>query len=260
MRDIWDRIHQGLLVHAPEIVSLLQPGALVEEIRNTEAILGVAFPQDVRESYQIHNGMSRLQSFRYDWPEFYSLREIVIQWDCWKNLLESGEFFEEKSTPKGPIKTDWWNIKWIPLWGNRGGDHCCLDLDPPPEGQLGQMITMWHEIGAEEVLAPSFKDLLASFADQLNAGAYTFSTEYGLITLSELEELQSPDKENERQLARFITRYADNPAEMQAKLKQQLLSTSHDGSLSDLEESMLKALEDSIPQAFNKDELIEPNE
>lgn len=209
MQEIWERIHQGFAIHAPKLISCLQPGAAEEEIEHTEKLLGIQFPADVRASYRIHNGMSGSQGFIDNWPELYSLSSILEQWDCWRDLLEAGEFLEFESEPKGPIKTDWWNIKWIPLLGNRGGDHCCLDLDPPPDGQLGQIITMWHDIGAEEIIAPSFKKLLATLADDLNAGGYIFSEEFGeLVTVTEFEERNVEQRKQEHmgQLGQFLKR------------------------------------------------------
>lgn len=244
MQEIWDQIHQGLSIHAPKLIPHFQSGTTEKAIQQTEALLGIQFPEDVRESYRIHNGMCSEQKFLYEWPEFYSLDAIFSQWDCWRDLLDSGEFFDDQSQPKGPIKTDWWNIKWIPLLGNMGGDHYCLDLDPPPEGQWGQIITMWHEVGVEEVIASSLKEFLARLAEDLNAGAYTYSEEHGLISITELEEHKKAEQENERQLARFIKKYTDDPSDFQANLRQQLLSISPDGNLSEMEESMLKAFSD----------------
>jgi cell wall assembly regulator SMI1 len=222
MQEIWNRIHAGLSVYAPNLILQLQPGASDEEIRETEAKLGIEFPKDVFASYQIHNGMCGQQSFICGWSEFHSLDDIFREWEMWKDLLETGHFIDDQSEPEGPIKTDAWNIRWIPLLGDGGGDYCCLDLDPPPEGQLGQIITMWHESGADKVLSPSFGDFLANFADELNAGVYTFSEEYGgLITLTELKQRNTDKQEKERQFAQFMKQYADNPKAFEAYLQEQ---------------------------------------
>ncbi len=249
MQEIWDRIKEGLSIHAPGIIPHLQAGASEEEIRSTEKKLGIKFPEDVRASYRIHNGMSGDRGFicscsEYCWSEFYSLENIFRAWDIWRDLLEAGEFDNFQSEPNGPIKTDWWNIKWIPLLGNSGGDHCCIDLDPPSEGKLGQIITMWHETGAEELLAPSFKDFLTNFAEELNAGVYTYSEDDGgLISVTELEEDNAKKKENERQLAQFKKQYAGNPQALEADLRKQM-SRGGSRELSEMEESVLKALTD----------------
>ncbi len=237
------RDKEGLSIHAPSIIPRLQPGAWEEEIQVLEARLGIEFPQDVRESYRIHNGMFGEEGFICGWSEFYPLEEIFTHWDCWTDMLEVGEFFDSKSTPKGPIKTDWWNRKWIPLLGNGGGDHCCIDLDPAPEGQWGQVIAMWHETGAEDVLAPSFKNFLANFAEELHAGVYTFSEEFGgLITVTEFEEYNAEKQENERRLTQFKKKYAVNPQSLEADARKQLLSHGIERDLSEKEKMILKSL------------------
>ncbi len=45
MQMIWKRIEDWLNIHAPELTSLLQPGASEEEIQHTEALLSVTFPR-----------------------------------------------------------------------------------------------------------------------------------------------------------------------------------------------------------------------
>jgi hypothetical protein len=45
-------------------------------------------------------------------------------------------------------------------------------LAPLPEGHVGQIISFSHEIGPECVIATSFQALLATFADESEAGIY----------------------------------------------------------------------------------------
>ncbi len=58
MESAWARIERWLAESAPEVLDSLQPGATDEQISNTEAALGVTFPEDVRASYRIHDGQS----------------------------------------------------------------------------------------------------------------------------------------------------------------------------------------------------------
>jgi len=52
-----------------------------------------------------------------------------------------------------------------------------LDLDPAPTGVVGQIITMWHDTPEREVVADSFAELLAQFAEDLENDLYVFSEE-----------------------------------------------------------------------------------
>jgi cell wall assembly regulator SMI1 len=108
------------------------------------------------------------------------------EWRVWKELLDGGDFDDSSSKPDGPIQTDWWNPKWIPLSYNGSGDHHCLDLDPAPGGQVGQIITVWHDWEHREVIASNFQAWLEQFADDLESGKYSVSEEYGgLVKLDE---------------------------------------------------------------------------
>ncbi|WP_353931825.1 SMI1/KNR4 family protein [Okeanomitos corallinicola TIOX110] len=63
---------------------------------------------------------------------------------------------------------------WIPLTYDGGGNHCCLDLDPAEGGNLGQIITMWHDDGVRAIIAPIFRAWLQQYADNLGSGDYGF--------------------------------------------------------------------------------------
>jgi cell wall assembly regulator SMI1 len=56
MQDIWNRIELWLTANAPKVLASLQFGASEAEIHQTEAILGVQFPEEVKQYFQIHNG------------------------------------------------------------------------------------------------------------------------------------------------------------------------------------------------------------
>jgi cell wall assembly regulator SMI1 len=108
--------------------------------------------------------------------ELLSLEGIFKQWAIWRDLLESGDFEGNQSDPSGPIKRDWWNLRWIPFTHNGGGDHYCLDLDPPADGVVGQVIDFGHETGPIRVLAPSLREYLEWYAGALESGRIRFNS------------------------------------------------------------------------------------
>jgi cell wall assembly regulator SMI1 len=101
----------------------------------------------------------------------------------WNDLLQGGDFRDAKGNPEAGIKDDWWNARWIPLTYDGSGNHDCLDLDPAPGGNVGQIIGMWHDDAHRALLAPSFTEWLKAFADDLEAGEYVISEDYdGLVS------------------------------------------------------------------------------
>ena len=58
MRDIWIRIETWLAENARSVLESLNEGATDQEIGDTEAFLGITFPEDMRALFRIHNGQS----------------------------------------------------------------------------------------------------------------------------------------------------------------------------------------------------------
>jgi len=183
MKLIWDRIHAWLVDNAPEVLASLQPGATDEQIRAAEKELGVSFPADVKAAYRTHNGQAEgprgyPPAFLYGW-EWLSLERILDEWGVWKGLVEAGDFDDCESEPDDGVRSDWFNLAWVPLTYSGSGDHHCLDLDPAEGGQAGQIIQMWHDATERPLVAPTFLAWLSEFADDLEADVYNV-TEYGL--------------------------------------------------------------------------------
>ncbi|BDI33991.1 glucan synthase [Capsulimonas corticalis] len=183
----WERIEAWLGQNAPDILAGLASGATDAEIDAAEKVLGVEFPDDIRESYKRHNGQIRDKNYiaiggpLYDYHDLLPLNGIAMDWRVWNNLLVAGTFDDIDSDPSPGIKTDWWNAKWIPLTSNGSGDHYCMDLDPAPGGIVGQIITMWHDAPEREVVARSFGEWIAQLAQDLEDGRQVYSEEYGGI-------------------------------------------------------------------------------
>ena len=185
METIWNRIEIWLVANAPEILNNLQPGATDEAIKQAEIFLGIELPEDVKASYRLHNGQDGYNGLMDGW-ELLSLERMMDEWKIWKELLDSGDFDDSKSDPDSPIQADWWNAKWIPLTSNGCGDHHCLDLDPAPGGNVGQIITMWHDWERREIVASRFQNWLEQLAADLESGKYIFSKEDGgLVEVNE---------------------------------------------------------------------------
>ncbi|MEA5478111.1 SMI1/KNR4 family protein [Pseudanabaena galeata UHCC 0370] len=90
----------------------------------------------------------------------------------WKGLLDSGTFQNEDGQDQGcepdlGVFNVWWSSKWIPLTYDGCGNHDCLDLAPAEGGNIGQIISMWHDDPERKILAPSFRDWLQNYAEEL---------------------------------------------------------------------------------------------
>jgi cell wall assembly regulator SMI1 len=178
MEQTWQKFETWLANNWPEGLTSLNPPASDEQISRLEAQLGATLPADFVACLKVHNGQNGFSSV-FDGVEFLSCEEIYSQWTVWKDLLDGGEFKGISSEPDQGIKNDWWNSKWIPFTHNGGGDHLCLDLDPAVSGSVGQVITMWHDMGAREFQARSFGEYFEAYVSGVLAGKYVYAKEYG---------------------------------------------------------------------------------
>lgn len=205
MKTIWNSIDSWLAANASEIQNNLQPGATDEAIKAAEQFLEIEFPEDVKSSYRIHNGQFEWRYSLIPGWQFLGLEEMIGEWESWKKLLDSGDFNEEDGNDfgcasDGLIRTElWWNPKWIPIASDLGGDNLCLDLDPAPAGQVGQIIFMCHDDAYREVVANSLREWLEQFATDLETGKYKFEKssfhlkqEDEQLTLSKSQQISQP--------------------------------------------------------------------
>lgn len=196
IREIWKRIETQLRIeawfeqmHVSEGLSDFQPGATEEEIQAVEAALAIAFPEEVKASYRIHNGSSRQSLIGGPgqglW-ELCSLEEVVSYWNMlekyatgWKVDRAQDGWLDVHGQPI-LVRAEGWNLRWIPLL-HSDGTFLCLDFAPTPYGHMGQIIAN-DPVDGPTWVAPSWLAFLSTFADDLEAGEYCF--EDGVLTWS----------------------------------------------------------------------------
>ena len=189
MRSSWTRFETWLSEHWPEGLESLNPPATDEQIASLQKTLGVTLPDDYVACLKIHNGQSPDVGGLFDGSEFLSTDEILSQWSVWKELLDAGEFSSIESDPASGIRGDWWNAAWIPFTHDGGGNHLCLDLAPDASGSPGQVITMWHDSGERELVAPNFGAWFKSYTKGVFSGEFVYSDAYGGLINREDAEL-----------------------------------------------------------------------
>ena len=188
----WARIGGWLRKLFPELYQALAPGATSTEIDVAEAALGITLPEGVRASYRVHNGQlpdsPDLPSRRglFGQRRFYSLDEMVKDWQLMQSLMEEGVFQGVAGHALGPVRANWWNARWIPVSADSMGNCFCIDMDPVPGGTVGQIISFVHDECERTVIAHSFADWLDDFAYDLETGEYVESADgHGILPRSD---------------------------------------------------------------------------
>ena len=143
--DVWGRFEHMLAQHAPELLASLRPPATAEQIEHAQASMGLQLPQDVREAYLRHNGTDKalFPPFCY-WASLTEMAEQLV----WAREYDE-EMRLEYPDQYGP-PCDFWgtqkvkavagNDLWIPLGLSNTSTTVCIDLDPAPQGAIGQLI------------------------------------------------------------------------------------------------------------------------
>jgi cell wall assembly regulator SMI1 len=196
VRDSWRRIEAWLAEHARFVLDTLNPGTTEAAIQGLETALRVGpLPDGFVQSWRIHDGQhwKTCLPLIAGWLGSYSilpLGRIESRYDS-ASVLLSGEFDSLRGAPRGPVRPDWWNPRWVPVAGNASGDAICLDLDPPPGGAVGQVIEFLHDEKDRTVLAPSLDAWLEEFATGLEDGEYkvfdaTHGRYHGLVHVRDL--------------------------------------------------------------------------
>jgi cell wall assembly regulator SMI1 len=185
MREIWLQIDSWLASNAPVVLASLQPGADDGAIRDAESLLGVSFPNNVRESYRIHDGQ-RAERVSHplldDGWELLSLQGMVAHWKSWASALDKGVFQNAAARPQPPIQGNWWHPAWIPVATCHTGSNICLDLAPSEKGHYGQLIAVLHDDPARHLVAGGWSEWLTHFLHDLHRGMYFYSDDHaGLI-------------------------------------------------------------------------------
>ena len=174
--DSWQKIEVWLAANEPELMKSLNPGATDAQILEVEKAIGNSLPEQIKESYRIHNGQSSGDLIPPLQPDdegsyvLYSTVEMLREWRSWKELVDSGEFRGKESGPDQGIQSSWWHPGWISFASNGGGDSMCIDLAPAQGGTVGQIITMNHESSARQKLANSFAEWLSELTYTIESG------------------------------------------------------------------------------------------
>jgi len=156
MHRQWEELEQWLEANIPAVLADLNPPADPSAIHDLQRRVRLPLPDDFIRCLGIHDGQKGQAEPLFDGAAFLPVRRILMSWSTWNELLEEGDFDGRAARPKGPVRPLWWSEGWIPFATNGGGDYLCLDMDPAPQGTVGQVIRVFHDLADRIVIAPGF--------------------------------------------------------------------------------------------------------
>lgn len=160
MNDLWTTLEAWLAANDPLRLTNFKQPASDTELDMLEQALGLPFPEDFKEFLKIHNGQPGTGPSLFEQGRLLGTTDILIEWQTWNELLQSGEFDENHSAPSAEIKAGWWRPGWVPFLSNGRGDHLCLDMDPSTSGIRGQVIEVLHDFESRQWLTAGFTEWL----------------------------------------------------------------------------------------------------
>lgn len=187
IETLWRRIDAALGKHAPAVLETLSGPASGKQLAALEKELGQPLPDDLRRTWAVHDGqddeieehllfadfpfygVARARAARKEGRVVAKMLGVDKQTDdlvAWHALVADGI-----GSIDGPVKARDHHDAWLPIGACNGDVFRYLDLDPAPGGTVGQVIEVDPESVSWRVLAPSFGDLLARYAEALEAGA-----------------------------------------------------------------------------------------
>ncbi len=174
----WARLERWVKKHFPPQLRRLNPGASEAEIVKLEKSLKQNLPDDVRESWRIHNGQGQCDEGLIFQCHLSTLVGIEEDWRMALEAIAYEEAHPERvfldgvsSTPPGAILHEEVTKGWIPIH-RRDREHIGIDLNPGATGESGQVITYRCDIKDYYVLAQSWAHFLEDVADELEAGNF----------------------------------------------------------------------------------------
>lgn len=212
----WKRINGWMEENYPELFDQLCTPASFNDMNELEYSLDCTLPQDIRESWMIHDGQER--GGRPTGAIFGSMlmdcEEILDEWKNWRIVehdvlgAPSAQSNPEPSSEAGPSSaakaptnraTDllarqdcqpadscqkaYTHAGWIPLVRDWGGNYLCVDLAPGPNGVWGQIIIAGRDYDCKYVVAKSWAHFLAMVADDLQSPHWYVVEESGELKL-----------------------------------------------------------------------------
>ena len=138
-----------------------------------------AVPGDLAAVLRTHDGGEFVGLLPVVWdpegdPDLFDLLDcegIAWNWECQRDLTAVGQFADAAPEHTDPgVRAVWWDVRWLPVGENGGGDLVLLDFAPAAGGTAGQVISHDHETGAHRVQAPSLAAYLGGAADLFGAG------------------------------------------------------------------------------------------
>ncbi|WP_425614710.1 SMI1/KNR4 family protein [Anatilimnocola sp. NA78] len=185
----WNEIEAVLRENANSVFRSLRKPASATDVNRLARTFGRKLPTDLLRSLANHDGLRDSYHGQVRLFNNWSLLPIKLMLDARKVCCEVQAMLgPEGVLPPGKsraVKTDLrWRDGWLPFM-DADGDMLFIDLDPGPDGRVGQVVKFYNSDRPRPVIAPSFRSWLSALADRLVAREFKLD-EYGGIWFDDM--------------------------------------------------------------------------
>ncbi len=171
MKDLWNRIEAWIAANTDGDLAL-RKGATEKQIKAVEKKIGRRLPDDLRESFAIHDGQDMPSVRWFDGERrIHPLSSIL---DQWKMDAEEGDEIPDDLTEDERARQIFIHAGRLPLIGVNywDGDNVYADFIPGPAGSEGQIL---YRFDIElVVVGNSWRDFLTEYLRRLESGQLVY--------------------------------------------------------------------------------------
>jgi cell wall assembly regulator SMI1 len=182
----WQVIEGVLRENANSVFRALRKPASSADLKRLAADLPRRLPDDFLRSLEIHDGLEASANVTlFDNMALTPVTAIVNHRQFEREVQALHGFKGGRAPKHRAVKHDLrWREGWVPFMHSEG-DMMLIDLDPGPDGRVGQVVRYYNFELVRPVVAPSFRAWLSGLADRLAARQFKLS-EIGGIWLNDL--------------------------------------------------------------------------
>ncbi|WP_250031840.1 SMI1/KNR4 family protein [Paractinoplanes maris] len=167
--DVFERLRASWLSHRSPIVDHLRAGLTTEELDAVEASSGLVLPVEMRLWWGWHNGVE---------PDVPGTRLGAGPWDL-LSLADALKYRARLITLTEEFEEDD-EVRWLPEWlpvVRYDSSYLFVTCGEPRTGH--SEVRRWDDVPDDPytVQSPSWTAAVTVFAEQLESGDYTYSTE-----------------------------------------------------------------------------------
>lgn len=211
--DLWNEYTVWLKQNLPQYAIYLNKPADELDFKMLQKEIDLELPNDLKQIYLINNGdhtnkiKQQVHMGCFLGFEFLSIERIIEEFKSWDDIrkMDWSDFYGS-STPKGAIKINYVNSKWLPILKDGASNYIGIDYDPDLKGKIGQVINFGRDEDHKFVIANSFTEFMKIIINEKKVGSlnkaiileeegeYSFGLRPGSHLIDDLREIMNMDE------------------------------------------------------------------